>query len=38
MFQMKLAAGDEPGQKLMLRGSVLSDVCRTPLPESLFEI
>ncbi len=38
MFQVKLASDDEPGQKLMLRGSVLSDDCRTPLPGTLIEI
>ena len=38
MFQVKLASDDEPGQKLMLRGSVLSEDCRTPLPGTLIEI
>jgi len=38
LFQTKLAADDEPGQKLMLRGSVLSTDCRTPLPGTLIEI
>ncbi len=37
-FQVKLAADDEPGQKLMLRGSVLSSDCRTPLPHTIIEI
>jgi catechol 1,2-dioxygenase len=38
MFQVKLADDDEPGQKLMLRGSILSEDCRTPLPGTLIEI
>lgn len=38
VFQLKLAADDEPGQKLMLRGTVLSADCRTPLPHTLIEI
>lgn len=38
LFQLKLASDDEPGQKLMLRGSVLSSDCRTPLPGTLIEI
>jgi catechol 1,2-dioxygenase len=38
VFQMKLAADDEPGQKLVLRGTVLSDDCRTPLPGTMIEI
>lgn len=37
-FQMKLAADNEPGQKLMLRGRVLSEDCRTPLPGTMIEI
>ena len=37
-FQVKLAKDDEPGQKLMLRGSVLSADCKTPLPGTLIEI
>jgi len=37
-FQMKLAGDDEPGQRLMLRGTVLSADCRTPLPGTLIEI
>jgi len=38
LFQVKLAADDEPGQRLMLRGSVLSADCRTPLPHTVIEI
>ena len=38
LFQVKLAGDGEPGQKLMLRGSVLSEDCRTPLPHTLIEI
>ena len=38
VFQMKLADDNEPGQKLMLRGTVLSDDCRTPLPGTMIEI
>jgi catechol 1,2-dioxygenase len=38
MFQVKLAADDEPGEKLMLRGAVLSADCRTPLPHTIVEI
>ncbi len=37
-FQLKLAPDDEPGQKLMLRGTVYSADCRTPLPGTLIEI
>lgn len=37
-FQVKLAADDEPGQKLMLRGAVLSADCKTPLPGTIIEI
>jgi catechol 1,2-dioxygenase len=37
-FQVKLADDNEPGQRLMLRGAVLSDDCRTPLPHTLIEI
>ena len=37
-FQVKLASDDEPGQKLMLRGSVLSADCKTPLPGTIVEI
>ncbi|MFM9915075.1 MAG: twin-arginine translocation pathway signal protein [Rhizobacter sp.] len=38
MFQLKLVADNEPGQKLMLRGSVLSADCKTPLAHTLIEI
>jgi catechol 1,2-dioxygenase len=38
LFQVKLAGDDEPGEKLMLRGSVLSADCRTPLPHTVIEI
>ncbi len=38
VFQIRLAADDEPGQKLMLRGRVLSEDCRTPLPGTMIEI
>ena len=38
LFQVKLAGNDEPGQKLMLRGAVLSQDCRTPLPHTVIEI
>jgi len=38
VFQLKLATDDEPGQRLMLRGTVLSADCRTPLPGTLIEI
>lgn len=38
LFQVKLAADDEPGQRLMLRGVVLSSDCRTPLPHTVIEI
>lgn len=37
-FQTKLASDDEPGQKLMLRGRVLSADCRSPLPGTFIEI
>jgi catechol 1,2-dioxygenase len=38
LFQVKLAGDGEPGQRLMLRGAVLSADCRTPLPHTLIEI
>ncbi len=38
LFQQKLASDDEPGQKLILRGAVYSEDCRTPLPGTLIEI
>ena len=31
-------ADDEPGERLILQGSVLSSDCRTPLPRTLIEI
>ena len=37
-FQVKLANDNEPGQKLMLRGAVLSADCKTPLPGTIIEI
>lgn len=37
-FQAKLAGADEPGQKLMLSGTVYSSDCRTALPHTLMEI
>ena len=37
LIQDKLASDDEPGQKLILRGSVYSADCRTPLPGTLIE-
>ena len=38
LFQRKLANDDEPGQKLILRGTVYSEGCHTPLPGTLIEI
>lgn len=38
LFQQKLASDDEPGQKLILRGTVYSEDCHTPLPATLIEI
>ena len=37
-FQVKLASDNEPGQKLMLRGTVFSADCKTPLPSTIIEI
>lgn len=37
-FQVKLASDDEPGQKLALRGTVLSADCKTPVPGTIIEI
>lgn len=37
-FQAKLVGDDEPGEKLMLTGTVYSTDCRTPLPHTLVEI
>ncbi len=38
VFQIKLASDGEPGQRLMIRGSVLSSDCKSPLPNTLVEI
>src|SRR5215467_14202323 len=38
MFQKKLATDDEPGERLILAGTVYSSDCRTPLPKTLIEI
>ena len=38
VFRVNLASDDEPGQKLILRGSVVSADCRTPLPNTVVEI
>jgi catechol 1,2-dioxygenase len=38
LFQAKLARDEEPGQRLMLTGTVYSSDCRTPLPKTLIEI
>lgn len=38
MFQRKLATDDEPGERLILAGTVFSQDCRTPLPHTLIEI
>jgi catechol 1,2-dioxygenase len=38
VFQLKLAEDGEPGQRLILRGAVLSSDCKTPLPNTLIEI
>jgi catechol 1,2-dioxygenase len=37
-FQAKLAGDGEPGEKLMLTGTVYSQDCSTPLPRTLIEI
>jgi catechol 1,2-dioxygenase len=37
-FQAKLIGDNEPGERLMLSGTVLSSDCRTPLPRTLIEI
>lgn len=37
-FQAKLVGDNEPGEKLMLTGTVYSSDCRTPLPRTLIEI
>ncbi len=38
VFQLKLAEDGEPGQRLLLRGAVLSSDCKTPLANTLIEI
>ncbi|MGH8832268.1 MAG: twin-arginine translocation pathway signal protein [Polaromonas sp.] len=37
-FQTRLAGTDEPGDRLILSGTVLSSDCRTPLPGTLVEV
>lgn len=37
-FQTQLAESDEPGDRLILGGTVFSSDCRTPLPGTLIEI
>ncbi len=37
-FQSQLAGPDEPGDRLMLTGTVLSADCRTPVPGALIEV
>jgi len=37
-FRSRLAGPDEPGERLVLTGTVLSSDCRTPLPGALVEI
>jgi catechol 1,2-dioxygenase len=36
--QTKLAGPDEPGDRLMVSGTVYSSDCRTPLPRALIEV
>ena len=38
MFQKKLATDGEPGERLILTGTVYSSDCRTALPKTLIEI
>ena len=38
MFQKKLATDDEPGERLILTGTVYSSDCRTSLPKTLIEV
>ena len=38
MFQRKLVGDDEPGEHLILSGTVYASDCRTPLPKTLIEI
>ncbi len=37
-FRSKLAGPDEPGERLIISGTVTSSDCRTPLPGALIEI
>ena len=37
-FRSQLAGPDEPGDRLILTGTVFSSDCRTPLPEALIEV
>lgn len=37
-YQAKIADDSEPGQKLMLRGTVYSNDCKTALPNTMIEI
>lgn len=37
-FRTRLAGPDEPGDRLVLSGTVLSADCRTPLPGALIEV
>lgn len=37
-FQTRLAGPDEPGDRLILTGTVFSSDCRTPLPNALVEV
>lgn len=37
-YRARLAGPDEPGERLMLSGTVLGQDCRTPLPGALVEV
>ena len=37
-FQTKLVGADEPGERLIVTGTVFSADCRTPLPGALIEV
>lgn len=37
-FQSQLAGPDEPGERLTVRGTVLSADCKTPVPGALIEV
>lgn len=37
-FQSRLASPDEPGDRLILTGTVFSSDCQTPLPGALIEV